>query len=170
MRGLAVVLPLLLSLGATCSSDEVTGVRRVEDPLPVLEGTAVDDGAPLSTADHAGDVLVLNAWASWCAPCEAEMPELVRVAESYEGRGVTFLGINHQDQRAAAQTFADRYGVPYDSFHDEAGRFAAKLGYLGLPDTFVVDREGTIRYAITGATNADELSGLLDEVLAEDGG
>jgi cytochrome c biogenesis protein CcmG/thiol:disulfide interchange protein DsbE len=98
------------------------------------------------------------------------MPELVRVAEAYEGRGVTFLGINHQDQRAAAQTFADRYEVPYDSFHDEAGRFAAKLGYLGLPDTFVVDREGTIRYAITGATNADELSGLLDEVLAEDGG
>jgi len=120
----------------------------------------------MSTEDHAGQVLVLNVWASWCAPCEAEMPELVKVARAYANRGVTFLGINHQDQLAAARAFAERYDVPYDSFHDDAGRFAAKLGYLGLPDTYVVDAGGTIRLAISGPTTEEQLSALLDEVLA----
>jgi thiol-disulfide isomerase/thioredoxin len=164
--------PVLIALLAGCaggSTDaETTEVERVSEPLPLLEGEAVDGDATLSTADHAGEVLVLNVWASWCAPCEAEMPELVRVAERYADRGVTFLGINHTDQLASARTFARRYEVPYDSFHDDAGRFAAKLGYLGLPDTYVVDAGGTIRFAINGATTEAELAGLLDEVLADD--
>ena len=157
---------LLIAVFAGCTGrDDETNVRRVSEPLPVLEADSVDDGKPITTADHAGEVLVLNVWASWCEPCEAEMPELVRVANAYAGRGVTFLGINHQDQAAAARAFAARYDVPYDSFHDDAGRFAAKLGYLGLPDTYVVDTTGTIRFAITGATTEAQLSELLDELL-----
>ncbi len=169
-----VAAPVLIALLAACTGGSTetgtTSVQRVSEPLPLLEGKAVDGDATLSTADHAGEVLVLNVWASWCAPCEEEMPELVRVAERYENRGVTFLGINHTDQLASARTFARRYRVPYDSFHDDAGRFAAKLGYLGLPDTYVVDAGGTIRFAINGPTTEAELSGLLDEVLAEGGG
>ena len=153
-----------ISCAGTTPTD-ATVLESVSEPMPLLEGEAVDDGAELSTARSAGEVLVLNVWASWCGPCEAEMPELVEVAERYEDRGVTFLGINHTDQRSAAKAFAERYGVPYDSFHDDAGRFAAELGYLGLPDTYVVDAGGTIRYAITGPTTGEQLSGLLDEVL-----
>jgi thiol-disulfide isomerase/thioredoxin len=169
VRAAAGTLLLVVVLAGCSGGDSETNVHRVADPLPVLEGDSVDDGTPMSTDDHAGEVLVLNVWASWCEPCEAEMPELVRAANAYAGRGVTFLGINHQDQRAAARAFAERYDVPYDSFHDDAGRFAAELGYLGLPDTYVVDRTGTIRFTITGATTEAQLSGLLDELLAAEG-
>ena len=166
----ALLIALLAACAGGSAGTDTTSVERVEEPLPVLEGEAVDGDATLSTADHAGEVMVLNVWASWCAPCEAEMPELVRVAERYADRGVTFLGINHTDQLASARSFAQRYDVPYDSFHDDAGRFAAKLGYVGLPDTYVVDAGGTIRFAINGATTEAQLSGLLDEILAEGAG
>ena len=142
-----------------------SGPQRVADPLPDLTGTDLS-GERLSTADFLGRVLVINVWASWCDSCEAEQPELVRVAERYASRGVSFLGINHTDQQAAALTFAERFDVPYPSLYDPSGRFSGDLGYFALPDTYVVDAAGTIRFAIWGATDEEELSGLLDELLA----
>jgi cytochrome c biogenesis protein CcmG/thiol:disulfide interchange protein DsbE len=89
----------------------------------------------------------------------------VKAYRRYHDRGVAFLGINHEDQVAAATAWVDRYHVPYPSISDQAGRYAAACGYLGLPDTYVVDREGTIRFVISGPTDAAQLSGLLDQIL-----
>jgi peroxiredoxin len=91
----------------------------------------------------------------------------VRVAHRYSSRGVQFLGIDHMDQDAAAHTWIARYHVPYPSITDPTGKFAASLDYFGLPDTYVIDATGTIRYVIgPGATSESQLSGLLDQVLA----
>ncbi len=70
------------------------------------------------------------------------------MAKRYEDRGVRFLGINHMDQTAAATEWVRHYGVPYPSIADPSGKFATDLDYFGLPDTYVVDPTGTIRYAI----------------------
>jgi thiol-disulfide isomerase/thioredoxin len=165
------ILGAVFALGActrttgASSSDTSTTVRAVDEPLPTLSGQSID-GHDLSTADFGGKVLVVNAWASWCTPCQMEQPELAAVAKRYASRGVRFLGIDHMDQDAAARAWVQSYRVPYPSIADPTGKFAASLDYVGLPDTYVVDPTGTIRYVIgPGATSASQLSGVLDQVL-----
>ena len=148
------------------ASEASTGVRPMSEPLPVLRGEDLQ-GKPISSDDLAGHVLVINAWATWCTPCEQEQPALVQVAKRYADRGVRFLGIDHMDQAAQANEWVRSYHVPYPSISDPSGRFAAVFDYFGLPDTYVVDSGGTIRFAVgPGATTEAQLSGLLDEVLA----
>ncbi len=91
---------------------------------------------------------------------------LVELAGRYEGEGVRFLGINHQDDRDAARGWIREFEVPYPSLFDPSGGFAADLGFPALPDTYVVDRQGTIRWVVFGETDERELSGLIDDVLA----
>lgn len=165
LRPVFLAAILVLSACAVSADAGDTIVRRVADPMPALSGEGLD-GAPLSVADYEGQILVVNVWATWCGPCEAEQPELVRVANAYAGRGVAFLGINHADQTAGANEFVRRFDVPYPSLSDPAGRIAASLGYVGLPDTYIVDAGGTIRIAINGPTTEAQLTALLDEVLA----
>jgi len=161
-----VVLAGAVACTRSQATEAGTGVRSMSEPLPVLRGEDLQ-GKPITSETFAGKVLVVNAWATWCTPCEQEQPDLVRVADRYADRGVSFLGINHMDQTAAAAEWVRTYRVPYPSIADPSGRFAASFDYFGLPDTYVVDATGTIRYAIgPGATTEAQLSGLLDEVLA----
>jgi len=103
---LIAVFALAACTGATdqSSSDASTTVRTMDKPLPTLSGPSLD-GNDLSTTDFAGKVLVINAWASWCTPCQMEQPELVAVAKRYASQGVRFLGIDHMDQDAAANAW-----------------------------------------------------------------
>jgi len=132
----------------------------------VLEGRTLD-GRFVSTRDYLGRVLVLNVCASWCGPCANEQPALARLANRYQRDGVSFLGINHVNDRAEAKAWIGQYDVPYPSLRDSAGAFAADLGYPYLPDTFIADAEGNLRVRIFGETNEQELGGLIDEVLAD---
>jgi hypothetical protein len=79
---------------------------------------------------------------------------------------VRFLGINYLDDPDAAQAWVREFDVPYPSLHDRTGRTAAALGYPALPDTYVVDRTGTIRWVVYGKTDERELEGLIDDVLS----
>jgi len=161
-----VVLGGAVACTRSQATEAGTGVRPMSEPLPVLRGEDLQ-GNPISSDDLAGHVIVINAWATWCTPCEQEQPALVRVAERYADRGVRFLGIDHMDQTAQANEWVRSYHVPYPSISDPSGRFAAVFDYFGLPDTYVVDAGGTIRFAVgPGATTEAQLSGLLDEVLA----
>ena len=170
-RRVIALAVVVLALAACTRGDgtpagEGTGVRAADEPMPTLSGSSLD-GQAVSTKDFLGKVLVVNAWASWCTPCQLEQPELVDVAKRYANRGVRFLGIDHMDQDAAAKAWVESYRVPYPSIADPNGQFAASLDYVGLPDTYVVDPTGTIRYVVgPGATSAAQLSGLLDQVLA----
>jgi len=166
-RLVPLLFSVLLSVPSYCSNDDsVSGVAEQDRPLPQLVGETLD-GSPIDAATYAdGSVLVINVWADWCDPCREEQPQLVRLADRYEDDGVRFLGINYQDDRHAARAWVQEFGVPYPSLFDPSGRSAADLGFPFLPDTYVVDRGGTIRWAVFGATDAQELSGLIDDVLA----
>src|SRR3954467_8930436 len=142
------------------SPDASTSVRAMDEPLPTLSGPTID-GKQISSQDFLGKVLVVNVWANWCTPCQLEQPELVQVADRYAAQGVRFLGIDHMDQDAAAKAWVQSYRVPYPSIADPTGKFRAPPDYVGLPDPYVVDRTGTIRYVIgPGATSASQLSGV----------
>lgn len=160
-----LILALLALLGSCTGDDSVVGVAEQDAPLPRLAGETVD-GDNLDAESYAdGSVLVINVWADWCAPCRREQPQLVRLADRYEDEGVRFLGINYQDDRDAARAWIEEFGVPYPSLFDPSGRSAADLGFPALPDTYVVDRAGTIRWVVYGETDERELAGLIDDVL-----
>jgi DsbE subfamily thiol:disulfide oxidoreductase len=142
------------------------GVTAMDRPMPRLQGPTLDGGTA-DTQDLRGSVAVVNVWAEWCGPCLEEMPALQRLHARYADRGVAFLGINYRNDEDKARAFVETTGVTYPSLVDHAGAWADDLGFVGLPDTYVVDRDGTIRYAIFGRTDEIELAGLLDELLAE---
>jgi thiol-disulfide isomerase/thioredoxin len=162
-------LVLLVFVAVTSCGDgsSIAGVAEQDRPLPRLIGETLD-GDRIHAGTYAdGDVLVINVWATNCPPCRREQPELVGLADRYADRGVRFLGINYFDDRDAARAWQESYGVPYPSLYDPSGRTAASLGYPFLPDTYVVDPEGTIRWVVFGETDERELAGLIDHVLTE---
>jgi thiol-disulfide isomerase/thioredoxin len=143
----------------------VAGPVAVETPFPELRGDAVSGGT-LDLAEYRGHVTVLNVWANWCPPCRREQPGLARAARRYRSDGVRFVGVNYQDDLELARSWIDEFHVPYDSLFDPSGQFADDLAFPYVPDTYIVDSAGTIRWVIFGETNEAELTGLIDRVLA----
>jgi DsbE subfamily thiol:disulfide oxidoreductase len=161
-----VIGTLAWVLRPTTDPREEGGIAELDAPFPGLDGDAVV-GPPVDTRATEWTVLVVNVWATWCEPCRREQPALQRVQARYEDRGVEFLGVDYQDDRAAATRWIEDFGVDYPSLFDPEGRTAATLGFPFLPDTYLVDASGTMRYVVYGETSAEELSRLLDELLAE---
>ena len=165
-RIVLVLFAAVTLLAASCEgADSALGVAQVERPLPPLAGETLD-GGHLDAASYAdGDVLVINVWATWCVPCRREQPLLVRVSDRYRDEGVRFLGINYQDDRNAARAWVREFRVPYPSLFDPSGRTAADLGFPALPDTFVVDPGGTIRWVEYGEIDERRLVDMIEDVL-----
>ncbi|ACZ29483.1 Redoxin domain protein [Xylanimonas cellulosilytica DSM 15894] len=128
-------------------------------------------GAAVSTADWAGDVVVINTWYAGCAPCRAEAPDLVALATEREADGVRVLGINTQDDAGAAQAFERTFAVPYPSVADSSGQVIARLSGVvplqAVPTTVVLDREHRPAARIIGQADPSTLDAILDEILAE---
>ncbi len=149
-------------------------IREDRDALPsaYLDRPAPDfalprlltDGAPLTVADLRGDgPVVLNFWASWCAPCRVEHPELVALAEE----GVRVIGINYKNEPDKAKQFLDRLGNPFEAVGvDRSGRTGIDFGVAALPETFVLDADGTILYKHVGPINPGELDGKIRPAIA----
>ena len=93
---------------------------------PDLVGTTLD-GDTFRLADHRGEVVVFNVWASWCAPCRAEAPGLAAVAQEYAGRGVQFAGLDTRDSDTAARAFVDTFDIPYPNVIDREDRKSTRL-------------------------------------------
>lgn len=163
-RLLFLVVPLVVAVACGGSGDGL-GLVEVNRPLPALRGATLQ-GGEVTPADHEGRIVVVNFWATWCGPCREEQPALQRVFETYGDR-VRFVGVDERDDTAAARAWIDEFGVGYPSIEDQAGAWADDFGFVGLPDTYVADAGGTIRFLITGATDEAELSGVLDRLLAE---
>ncbi|WP_448316232.1 TlpA family protein disulfide reductase [Streptomyces sp. CO7] len=142
-------------------------------PVGEIRGETLD-GERLDVADHRGEVVVINVWASWCGPCRAEMPHLVRTAEETRSDGVRFVGINTRDgDEDRAVAFEERYGANYPSLYDPTGELLLSgfpkgtLPPQGVPSTVVVDREGRVAARAVGPLSYEGLRGLIDPVLAE---
>ena len=123
-------------------------------PLPGLER----DGKPvpgLAGADFKGAVTVLNVWASWCVPCRDEAPLLMALAADPR---IRIVGINYKDQPDNARRFLGRFGNPFAANGtDGNGRAAIEWGVYGVPETFVIGRDGRIAYKLIGPITPDNL-------------
>lgn len=145
----------------------MTVIPEAERGQPLTLAGMDLDGAPLSLSDSLGDVTVVNSWATWCAPCRTEMPEFADVATKLDGQGVTFVGINVQDDLEAAREYtAD---TPYRSIVDPDGSLVAQIPDVpprSLPITVILDGQGRVAVRIVGPIVLGTLEDTVLSVLA----
>lgn len=133
------------------------GRQAPDTSLPALDGLT-RAGAPVPGFDAAllrGKVSVVNVWASWCVPCHDEAPLLMEMAKDTRFQ---IVGLNYKDTTDNARRFLGRYGNPFSAIGaDSNGRAAIEWGVYGVPETFVVARDGTIAYKLVGPISEDNL-------------
>lgn len=160
---LGAVLGSRLGEDPTLVDSPLIGTTAPGGELPYLEGEGT-----LRLDDLRGQVVVVNFWASWCIPCRAEHGELVAASAAYSNAGVTFVGVNYQDQQASAVEFLDELGRgdSYRYVTDPGSHTALQFGVYGVPETFFINRSGTVAAKITGPSTFPLLVSALDEILA----
>lgn len=169
-RRIFVVLPLLLFLGLAAvffiqlmSGRDISAVPSAligqpapETRLPPLEGT---DLPGLDSAAFAGKVTLVNVWGSWCVPCRQEHPLLLALSQDQR---FTIAGLNYKDRPENARRFLRELGNPYKAIGvDDAGRAAINWGVYGVPETFLVGKDGTILYKHVGPLSPEAVTGEL---------
>lgn len=178
---LAAMLLLTVSACSSASGEAGSGFVSGDGSLAVVapdERVAAPDvsgttlaGDALSLADFRGEVVVLNVWASWCAPCRAEAPALNSLAEEFADQGVRFIGLNTRDSQAAAEAFVANKGVTYPSLVDSDGRiqvrFADTLPPQAIPSTLLIDRQGRVAARALGKVSESDLRGLIEPLVEE---
>ncbi|MGH8867175.1 MAG: TlpA family protein disulfide reductase [Actinomycetes bacterium] len=192
-RAAAALVCVLVAVLSGCAADSggaatggadqdaqrfVAGDGSIEVVAPSEREPAVDvsgdtfTGGTLSLADYRGEVVVLNVWASWCAPCRVESPGLERVWSDVRSQGVQFVGVNVKDSEASARAFVRRFGISYPMVDDQPGRvplaFGGTLPPAAIPSTLVLDRSGRVAARALGGVTESELRDVIDTVA--DGG
>jgi cytochrome c-type biogenesis protein CcmF len=128
--------------------------------LPLL------DGGTFVLEEHRGEVVVVNFWASWCPPCQEEMPDLQAAWEAYRDRGVSFVGVAYQEEAASVTAALEMYGITYPVGLDGGDRIADQYGITKIPETFVIGPDGDVARVYIGPVTAEALAATLDALLA----
>lgn len=124
------------------------------------------DGQAISLASLRGRVVVINFWASWCVPCEAEAAELENTWRRYQAQGVMFLGVDYVDTETEARAFLKKFGVTYPNGPDLQTKISHDYRVRQVPETFVVDPSGTLAAVFIGPTTEAQLQAAIDPLLA----
>jgi len=159
--GALVAAPIVVVLGLSFGRDphEIrTPMVGREAPIFTLRDAVTDEAVAL--ASYRGTPVVINFWATWCAPCLQEHATLVAAARALGSR-VQFIGVVYQDSQQRVRHFLGQRGSAYPSVIDEDGRAAIAYGVYGVPETFFVDRTGAIAAKHTGALTPDALAANL---------
>lgn len=150
-----------------------TEIAQADRGDPITWSGTSETGQTLSSADYAGQVVVVNFWYASCAPCRAEAPALQKLSAQFEGKGAAWVGVNVRDQAANAVAFNESYGVTYPSVMD-VGDGAMQLAFSGsippnaVPTTLVLDRSGRVSARILGELSSPSiLETLVASAIAE---
>ena len=161
MKKYLIPLAIFLVLCGFLAAGLQLNPREVPSPLidkpapPFTLNQLSDPSKPFSSKDMLGQVWMLNVWASWCVSCRDEHPVLVDLAKK---KIVPLYGLNYKDQRPDALKWLAQFGDPYDlSIVDADGRIGIDYGVYGVPETYVIDKQGIIRYKRIGAVTPQVL-------------
>lgn len=173
MSRLVLVIPLLafaavalfFAFGLTRDPSRIPS-ELIDRPLPTFELPPIagfEQG--FGSADLTGDVVLVNIWGSWCVSCHIEHPLLMQLAQNKE---IPIYGLNWKDDPQDAADWLERYGNPYTLIGaDREGRVIVDLGVTGAPETFIVDRQGRVRYKHVGPITQDAWTDILAPLIKE---
>ena len=150
-----IVIVGFLAVGLTLNPRLVPS-PLIDKPAPAFTlPQLADPSKTFSQKDMLGQVWVLNVWASWCVACREEHPVLIELAKS---KVVPLYGLNYKDKREDALAWLARFGDPYvQSIVDREGRTGIDFGVYGVPETFVIDKQGVIRYKHIGPVTPESV-------------
>jgi cytochrome c biogenesis protein CcmG/thiol:disulfide interchange protein DsbE len=165
--GLGVAAPVVLLLGYGLTRDP----RSIASPLPGRAApefalAELDATQPISLSSLRGNVVVVNFWASWCIPCRVEHPVLLEATRKYEPKGVKFIGIAYNDKPEDSKRWLDELGKAYPSLVDPGARTAIDYGVTGVPETFILNKQGIVAFKKFGPLTTTEITQKLDSLLA----
>ena len=165
--GVGIGIPIVMLLGYGLTRDP----RHIASPLPGRAAPefslpALDGGDSIKLGELRGQVVVVNFWASWCIPCRQEHPVLLDAARTYEPRGVKFVGIAYNDKPEDSQRWLNELGKSYPSLVDAGARTAIDYGVSGVPETFILDKQGVVAFKKFGPITTPEITQKLDSLLA----
>ena len=162
------LLIILVLIGIRLLQNDASPVRIGEKPKDFSLATYVGD--VIETSDLRGKVVLVNFWASWCATCDEEATLLAEAWQHYQREKsdqVIFLGVAYMDTESASRAFLEQYGVRYPNGPDLRGEVSKIYQVNSVPETFVLDAEGTLRHVKIGAFNSlGEVLSLIDATLA----
>jgi peroxiredoxin len=162
---------VIAALSLTVSACGVDAAKvGVGHAAPAYAATTMD-GTPISLAEKKGEVVLLNVWATWCKPCRQEIPALDSLHRAFAARGLLVAGVSIDviDDTARIAGFARELGASYALWLDPDDRVSNTFRAIGVPSTYLIDREGVLRWQHMGAvtTTDAKLRAVLDSVLAQ---
>lgn len=145
-----------------------TGGRTAQETklTPAPDFTLIDiNGHPLQLSDYKGKVVLLDFWATWCAPCRSEIPKFIAWQKQYGPQGLQVIGLSMDDDSKPVPAFMQQFGIDYPVAMGDAKLADQYGGVLGLPVTFVIGRDGQIYHKHVGLTDMALLEGEVKQVL-----
>lgn len=167
---LAKVVVLFIVIVCVCLlSSCYKGSRPPRVGKPALDFTIQDGERKVSLRDFRGQVLILNFWASWCPPCIAETPSLVRLEKQLAGKGVVVLGVSADEDEAAYHAFLKKYDITFLTVRDPSVKVQHEYGTKLIPESYVIDSQGVLRRKIVNAIDwqSPEITTFLTRVAAD---
>ncbi len=168
------VLAGVLWFASVKLEDELVGVE-VGSRAPAFAGAKLDPATPTepakSLADYKGEVVLLNVWATWCLPCRTEMPSIQRLHEAYGPKGLKVVAVSIDDpgKKDEIRKFLREYGLTFEVLHDSLQAVQDAYQTTGVPETFVIGRDGVIRKKVIAAAdwNSAPNRALIEQLLKD---
>ena len=165
---ISIGLMLFILLNERSASTQDFSTVPVEVNFPAPELTLTDlAGNTVSLKDHLGSVVLVNLWATWCPPCQEEMPTLHAFYEKYKDEGFVLLAIDQEEILAVVEPFVNEYGLSFPIWLDEDYQAQRVFNTMNLPSSYVIDRNGTVRLMWIGGISKRNLEKYVPDVILE---
>ena len=160
-----IVMAVFLAVGLNLNPRDIPS-PLIDKPAPAFSAPKLNaPSETLSQTDLKGKVWLFNVWASWCVSCRSEHPILNQLAQQ---KAAVIVGLNYKDEPDAAKNWLTQLGDPYDvSIMDQDGRIGIDWGVYGVPETFVIDKKGVIRYKHTGPVTSQDVQAIFLPLIAK---